>query len=258
MKNMTLLSWNVNGVRAAVKKGFLPWLQEASPDILCLQETKAHVEQLSHDIIHPDGYMGIWNSALKKGYSGTATFSKEKPLMEMSNFGDLTLDGEGRIILTEHKDFYLFNVYFPNGARNRERLDFKMHFYDRFLGFIEGYRKHKPVIICGDVNTAHRPVDLSHPKENEKTSGFLPMERKWLDKLEKHGYVDTFRSLHPKTIEAYSWWDMKTYARTRNIGWRIDYFWADKAIMKRIKKAFILNDVMGSDHCPVGIEIAGT
>lgn len=252
----TLISWNVNGIRACVKKGFLDWLSKENPDVVCLQETKAHIDQLTPDIVHPNGYMGIWNSAQKRGYSGVATFTKQKPSLEVSNFSDPLLDGEGRIILTEHPEFYLFNVYFPNGGRGSDRLAFKLKFYDRFLEEIEIYRKKgKGIIICGDVNTAHHPIDLSRPEQNEKTSGFMPIERSWLDNLVKRGYVDTFRHLYPEKKDVYSWWDMKTFARTRNIGWRIDYFWVSKDLAPKIKDAFILTDVLGSDHCPVGIKM---
>jgi exodeoxyribonuclease III len=254
-KYKTLVSWNVNGVRAAVRKGFLEWINEVSPDILCIQETKAHVEQLADEVLHPNGYFGIWNQAEKKGYSGVATFLRDKPLMEISNFGKKMLDEEGRVILTEHQDFYLFNVYFPNGGRGPERLKYKLDFYKLFLKYMNELRKKKPVMVCGDVNTAHHEIDLARPKANINNSGFMPIERKWLDKLEEHNYVDTFRALHPEAKDAYSYWDMKSRARDRNVGWRIDYFWADKKIMPKIKEAFIWSDVMGSDHAPVGIKI---
>jgi exodeoxyribonuclease III len=254
-KFKTLVSWNVNGVRAAVRKGFLDWIKEVQPDILCIQETKAHVEQLDHDVLHPNGYMGIWNQAEKKGYSGVATFVKEKPLFEMNTFGEPLLDEEGRVILTEHPDFYLFNVYFPNGGRGSERLKYKMDFYKRFLKLMNVYRKKKPVIMTGDVNTAHNEIDLARPKANEKRSGFMRIERDWLDNLVANDYIDTFRHLYPDKKDVYSWWDMQTRARERNVGWRLDYVWADKAIVPSIKDAFIWSDVMGSDHAPVGIKI---
>lgn len=250
-----LLSWNVNGVRAAVRKGFLDFLNDIEPDVIGIQETKAHVEQLGDEVLHPNGYTGIWNQAEKKGYSGVATFIKEKPKFSMSHFGEDLLDEEGRIVLTEHDGFYLFNVYFPNGGRGEERMKYKLDFYKRFLKLANEYRKKHPVIICGDVNTAHHAIDLARPKQNEKTSGFMPIEREWLDELEKHGYVDSFRAFHPEEAEWYTWWDMKSRARDRNVGWRIDYFWVDEALMPRVKDAFILRDIHGSDHCPVGIRI---
>lgn len=253
-KYKKLISWNVNGVRAAVRKGFLDWIDEVQPDILCIQETKAHVEQLKEDVLKPAGYTSAWNQADRKGYSGVATFMREEPITAITDFGESLLDEEGRVVLTEHPDFFLFNVYFPNGGRGPERLQYKMDFYARFLKLMNKYRKKKPVIVCGDVNTAHHPIDLARPKENEKNSGFMPIEREWLDKLEAHDYIDTFRALHPKTV-TYSWWDQKSRARERNVGWRIDYFWADAALMPIIKDGFIWDDVMGSDHCPVGIKI---
>lgn len=256
-RHKKLVSWNVNGVRAAVRKGFLDWMKDVKPDILCIQETKAQTDQLAEEVLHPNGYTGIWNSAERKGYSGVATFLKEKPLISISHFGEDLLDEEGRVVLTEHAGFYLFNVYFPNGGRGPDRLAYKLKFYDRFLKLMEAYRKKgKPVVVCGDVNTAHHPIDLSRPKENEKISGFMPIERKWLDKLEKYGYADTFRKQYPERAEQYSWWDMKSRARDRNAGWRIDYFWAHEDFLPNVKDAFIWQDVFGSDHAPVGIKIA--
>jgi len=250
-----LVSWNVNGIRSVMKKGFLDWLNKAKPDIVCLQEIKAKPGQLTDEILHPDGYTGIWNSADRKGYSGVATLVKGKPLMQISNFGEKILDEEGRIILTEHKDFYLFNVYFPNGARDAGRLDYKIKFYKRFYELLDEYAGKKPVMICGDFNTAHHEIDIARPKANETRSGFLPMERKWLDKLEDKGYIDTFRFKYPKKRDIYSWWDVITHARERNVGWRIDYFWADKRLKLKIKDAMVMSDVLGSDHCPIAIKI---
>lgn len=254
-KYKTLVSWNVNGIRAATKKGFLSWLEKTKPDIVCIQETKAQVDQLSDEILHPKGYVGVWNTADRKGYSGVATFLRSKPLLEVSHFGDKMLDEEGRVILTEHPDFYLFNVYFPNGGRDQVRLKYKIDFYKKLYALMDQYNKKKPVILCGDLNTAHREIDIARPKANEKNSGFLPMERKWLDKLEEKGYIDTFRLKYPNKRDVYSWWDVITRARERNVGWRIDYFWADKRLKSKIKDAMVISDVLGSDHCPVGIKI---
>ncbi len=253
-KKYTLASWNVNGIRAAQKKGFFQWLANTNYDIIGLQETKARVEQLPKEIIHPDGYESYWNSAERKGYSGTAIYTKISPLLAISNFGNKMLDGEGRIVLLEYTQFYLFNVYFPNGGSGPERLKFKLKFYDEFFKLIETYRKKKPIVFCGDVNTAHQPIDLAHPKENEKSSGFLPIERKWLDKITAAGYLDTFR-LFEKGSSHYSWWDYKTFARDRNIGWRIDYFFVSSELKKHVKRAWIEPNVTGSDHCPVGLEL---
>lgn len=250
-KTYRLCSWNVNGIRAVEKKGFLDWMKDAEMDVVCLQETKAQPDQLSEALLHPIGYESYWSSAVRKGYSGTAIYTKISPILAMTSFSDALLDGEGRIVLLEYEDFFLFNVYFPNGGSGAERLAFKMKFYDRFLHEIESFRKKKPIVICGDVNTAHQPIDLAHPKANEKTSGFLPIERAWMDKLFAHGYIDTFRHLHPDDTERYSWWDMKTFARSRNIGWRIDYFIVSEELKSSIRSADIHADVMGSDHCPV-------
>ena len=250
-----LISWNVNGIRAAAKKNFFSWLASASPDILCLQEVKAQVEQLSEEILHPDGYETFWNSAEKKGYSGVATFLKQSPKSTIINFGDPHLDNEGRIILTHYEEFLLFNVYFPNGGRSEERLSYKLQFYKKFLKLIEGYRqKGHSIIFCGDVNTAHTEMDLARPKENEDNSGFMPIEREWLDKVVALGYVDTFRLFHDGNGH-YTWWDQKTFSRDRNIGWRIDYFFVSPDLTDKVKNAFILSDVFGSDHCPVAIEL---
>ena len=250
----TLVSWNVNGVRAAEKKGFLKWLLKTNYDIVNIQETKAHVEQLPNTLIHPDGYESYWNSAERKGYSGVATYTKASPILSISNFGNKILDGEGRILLSEYEEFYLFNVYFPNGGQGPERLKFKLKFYEAFLKLIEKFREKKPVVFCGDVNTAHQPIDLARPKENENSSGFLSIERKWIDKVIATGYIDTFRLLE-KGGQHYTWWDYKTFARDRNIGWGVDYFFVSKELQKRVKRAWIEPKIIGSDHCPVGLEI---
>ena len=253
---MRILSWNVNGLRAALNKGFLQWMKKSSPDILCIQETKAHPDQLNDEILNPDGYHSYWDSStLKKGYSGVATFSKEEPLKVEKGLGIEKFDAEGRVLMTEFKDFVLFNVYFPNGKASSDRLNFKLEFYEAFLHKIESLKKKgKKIIFCGDVNTAHKEIDLTHPKNNEKISGFLPIERKWIDRVIEHGYLDSLREFHPEP-ELYSWWDMKTGARKRNVGWRIDYLFVQKELLKNLKDGFIMPEVMGSDHCPVGIEI---
>jgi len=255
-KHITMLSWNVNGIRAAQRKGFLDWLEKTKPDILGIQETKAHVEQLDDELLHPKGYETFWSSANKKGYSGTAVYVRKSPMMSITNFQEDWLDEEGRVIMLEYPEFVYFNVYFPNGGRGPERLKYKLDFYDKFLKYIESYRKKgKSIIVCGDVNTAHHEIDLARPKQNAKVSGFMPIERKWLDQLESKDYVDTFRIHHPDEPEQYSWWDMKSRARDRNVGWRIDYFWVSKDLAPKVKDAFIWQDVMGSDHAPVGVKI---
>jgi len=257
MFHMKLISWNVNGLRATVKKGGFDWLMNENPDIFCLQETKAHPEQLDADIVSPVGYTAYFDhSKGRKGYSGVAIYTKVSPETVEYGFGVPELDQEGRQITLFFKDLVVINTYFPNGGGGPERLDFKMRYYDAFLKYVENIRKtHKNVIFCGDVNTAHSPIDLARPKENEKNTGFLPSERAWIDKVVAHGYVDTWRHLHPNEI-GYTWWDMKTFARERNVGWRIDYFFASDEAMKKIIKAKIHSTILGSDHCPISIEMA--
>ena len=212
-KSKNLISWNVNGIRAAQKKGILEWLEKESPDILCVQETKAHIEQLNKELINPNGYKSFWSSGEKKGYSGVATFTKNEPKKIERGFGIKKYDCEGRILITEYDDFILFNIYFPNGQRDSERLNYKLGFYDEFLKYIDDLKeKGKKIIICGDVNTAHKEIDLARPKENINTSGFLPIERKWMDKLVEHGYIDTFREFNKDTGH-YTYWDQITRAR---------------------------------------------
>lgn len=253
---LKLLSWNVNGVRAVAKKGFFEWLDQESPDILCLQETKAHLDQLEGSLVHPIGYETFWNSGEKRGYSGVATFVKTPPLSTSSFLGYQILDAEGRVIMVEYPEFFLFNVYFPNGGSGIERLKYKLEFYKAFLFMIEAFRKKgKGVIVCGDVNTAHQEIDLARPKENVNTSGFMRIERDWLDELFAKGYLDTFRMFHANEPSHYTWWDMKTGARKRNVGWRIDYFIVSPELKDKVADAFILTDVLGSDHCPVGITL---
>jgi exodeoxyribonuclease-3 len=255
MKKIRILSWNVNGLRAVHKKGFLDWLKKEKPDILCLQETKAQEEQLSDELINVEGYHSYFSSAVRKGYSGVAIYTKVEPKSIKKGFGIEKFDSEGRILIAEYPEFILFNIYYPNGKAREERLRYKMEFYDAFLKYVDKLKKKgKNIIICGDVNTAHKEIDLARPKENEKVSGFLPEEREWIDKFLSHGYVDTFRMFNQEP-DNYTWWDQLTRARDRNVGWRIDYFYINENLKKKIKDAFIMPDVMGSDHCPIGIEI---
>jgi exodeoxyribonuclease-3 len=248
-----ILSWNVNGIRAVLKKGFFDWFRKESPDILSLQEVKAQTHQLPPEMLYPPGYHADWNPARRPGYSGVATFSKIKPLSVNRGFGIARFDEEGRVLATEFKEFTLFNIYFPNGKMNQERLDYKMDFYDAALGvFLKLRKKKKKLVICGDYNTAHQAMDLAHPKENEDVSGFLPIERAWMDQLTASGFLDTFRVFN-KEPNQYSWWDLRTGARARNVGWRIDYHFISEDLKPNLEEAFILPEVMGSDHCPVGI-----
>ena len=250
---MKLVSWNVNGLRAVVKKDKWNQIFELDPDIICLQETKAHPEQIPDEIKNPAGYTSYFDhSKMRKGYSGVAVFTKIKPVkVEYSLDDKKELDQEGRMLILHFKDFILCNGYFPNGGEDPKRLKYKLEFYDAFFKKIEKWRKQgKKIIFCGDVNTAHNEIDLARPKENSDHTGFLRIERDWLDKVTAAGYIDTFSFLHPSEIK-YSWWDMKTFARERNVGWRIDYFFVSDNLKKKIQVAEILNNVFGSDHCPV-------
>ncbi len=254
---MRLVSWNVNGLRAITKKGFVEWFHETQPDILGLQEIKSEPSQLSEEVRAPVGYHAYFSpSRTRKGYSGVALYSKRPPLKVEYGIGIERFDSEGRIIIGHFEDFVLLNVYFPNGGGGPERLRYKFEFYDAFLEYIERLRKKgKRVIFCGDVNTAHEEIDLARPKENEKNTGFLTEEREWIDEVIYHGYTDAFRHLNPGKTGAYSYWDMKTRARERNVGWRIDYFFLANETLPRLKSAGILANVTGSDHCPVFIDI---
>lgn len=254
----TLLSWNVNGIRAVAKKGFADWLAEAAPDILCLQETRAEAHQVPAEIRDHAGYHTYWNhSKARKGYSGTGLLTREEPINIEHDLGVEEFDQEGRTLIAEYPSFVLLNCYFPNGGRGNGRVPFKLDFYQAFLDKCEAFRAAgKTVIFCGDVNTAHREIDLARPKENQTTTGFLPEEREWMDRFVAAGYVDTFRLHYPDLTEQYTWWDQVTRARDRNVGWRIDYFFIVAEAAGRVEDAFILPDVLGSDHCPVGIRLA--
>jgi len=252
---MKLLSWNVNGLRAVYKKNFLKWFEEKDADIFCIQETKAHQEQLSDELLNQEGYSSYFSQAERKGYSGVALWTRKEPdnisyLLNIPRF-----DLEGRLIQADYSEFTLFNIYFPNGKASKERLQFKLDFYESILKKMdELLNLGKKIVICGDVNTAHREIDLARPKENEKVSGFLPEERDWIDRLIERGFIDAFRMYH-KDAGHYSWWDYKTRARERNIGWRIDYFFISSNLEEHLKSAFIQSEVLGSDHCPIGIEL---
>ena len=255
---MKLLSWNVNGVRAVWRKGALQeWLKRENADVYCLQETKAQPDQLEAGVLDPFGLHGEWHWGEKKGYSGVATIAQTAPARVERGFGVPEFDNEGRVLITRHGDITLFNVYFPNGKRDEARLKFKLGFYESFLKVLERYRKRgdDKIVICGDVNTAHKEIDLARPKENREVSGFLPQERAWIDKLLAAGFLDTFREFE-KGPDRYTWWDQQSRARDRNVGWRIDYFFISENLRPRLKSAFIQPEIMGSDHCPVGIELA--
>lgn len=252
---MRLISWNVNGIRAAVKKGFLDYLEQEDPDILCIQESKAHKEQLSSEILEDHGYYAYWHSGIKKGYSGVATFCKKEPLFVQEGIGIKKYDYEGRVLITEHEEFLLYNIYFPNGQKDNIRLKYKLDFYDALLPIInEQVESGNNVIVTGDWNTAHKEIDLARPKENIKTSGFMPIEREKLDLYISKGWVDTFRLFH-KESNRYSWWTYRFGARERNVGWRIDYFFVNQAMIDLCINADIQHHILGSDHCPVLLEL---
>jgi exodeoxyribonuclease-3 len=252
-----ILSWNVNGIRAVQKKGFLDWLAKESPDVLCVQETKAHPDQLDAFLLNPPGYHVFWVSAVKKGYSGVATFTRDKPVSVRPGFGISRFDEEGRVLLCEYPGLVLLNIYFPNGKASEERLRYKLDFYEETLKFVRALKSQgKRVIISGDYNTAHKPIDLARPEANQDVSGFLPVERQWLDRWIENGQVDIFRKFNPHP-ERYTWWDLKSFARQRNVGWRIDYHFVSGDLVPDVTGADILADVLGSDHCPVSLELKG-
>jgi len=255
MARLRLISWNVNGLRAAHRKGFLEWFLRERPDILCLQETKASPEQLPAELKEIAGYRAYFAAAERKGYSGVASYTNVEPVEVENGFGPKRFDREGRTQVLDFGDFLLFNVYFPNGKASAERLRYKMAFYDAFLKHVDKLRaRGESIVICGDVNTAHKEIDLARARENEKTSGFLPEERAWLDKFVARGFVDAFRMFNREPGQ-YTWWDQKTRARERNVGWRIDYFFVSENFEDNVKAAYILPEVMGSDHCPIGLEV---
>ena len=255
MATIKIVSWNVNGIRAAHRKGILDWFEEERPDILCIQETKANEDQFPADLRAIDGYHKFYSSAEKKGYSGVALYTALEPAGVEPGFGIERFDSEGRTLQADMGDFVLFDVYFPNGKSSDERLAYKMEFYDAFLDHIEALRlQGRNIIVCGDVNTAHKAIDLARPKENAKISGFLPIEREWIDKLVERGYVDTFRMFNGEPGQ-YSWWNQRANSRARNVGWRIDYFFVNEEFRENVKSAGIYQEVMGSDHCPISLEL---
>ena len=282
-EEIRLISWNVVSLRNMLDKAnlapagypplsFLDWLKRESPDIICLQETKLQQSQLPPALEAPLGYHTDWNFADRKGYSGVATFSRDKPLQEATGLNIERFDAEGRVLMTRYPGFKLFNVYFPkaysqrevatarkegaaNAGKMAERLPFKLAFYDSFLAHIDGCRERgENIVVCGDFNVAHRETDLARPKENRETSGFLPEERAWMDKLVYHGYIDTFRHFNREPGN-YTWWSYRFKAREKDIGWRLDYFFVSPGLLNSLSGAFILKNVRGSDHCPVGITL---
>ena len=255
---MKLVSWNINGFRSICEKPAWQWFYNTDADIVSLQETKADTSQIPVEHLNPQGWRSFWlPSTIKKGYSGVALFIRESRASKLLNM-DMELDGfegEGRLNHAEFPEFHFFNVYFPNGGASDERLKYKMAYYDAFLMHAEILRQSKPIVVCGDFNTAHKPIDLEHPDANRKNSGFLPMECAWMDKLVDTGYVDTFRFVHGDMKKICSWWSYKTHSREKNVGWRIDYFFISNELIPKLADAWIDINIMGSDHCPVGLEL---
>ena len=260
-KKLSFICWNVNGIRAWSKKGCLDWVLSQNPDFFCFQETKAHPDQLDEALKNPPGYKSYFDhSKMKKGYSGVAVYAKTKPLKTDTDLflaGSKISDQEGRFIALYYKELVLINCYFPNGGGLPERLTYKLAFYEAFLKYVTKLKTEgMKVVVCGDVNVAHTEIDIARPKENQNHVGFLPVERAWVDRLLTAGFIDTFRYLHPDALQAYSWWDMKSNARDRNVGWRIDYFIVDESQKDALHKAEIHSEVYGSDHCPISLELS--
>ena len=249
---MKLISWNVNGIRACVNKGFEEFFKQIDADIFCIQETKCQPGQIALEF---EGYISYWNSAEKKGYSGTAIFTKQKPINAQYGIGIEEHDKEGRVITLEYEDFYMVNIYTPNSKRELERLDYRQIWEDEIRKYLLNLNIKKPVIMCGDLNVAHQEIDLKNPKTNRGNAGFTDEEREKMTALLSAGFIDTYRYLYPEKEGAYSWWSYMGRAREKNVGWRIDYFIVSESIKDKIKEATIYPEVMGSDHCPVGLEI---
>lgn len=257
---MRIISWNVNGIRAVEKRGFVDWVVKEDADILCLNETKAEPGQLSKQLLEPPvkgtPYSSFWASAKKRGYSGVAIYTKEKP-QDVRFLGKEEFDNEGRVLIADYKEFSLVAAYFPNSQDERRRLDYKLAFCGEMLKLCNSLVKNgRHFLLCGDYNIAHTPIDLARPKANENSAGYLPEERAWMDKFTKAGHVDTFRHFHQGETGQYTWWSYMGQARLKNIGWRIDYHCVDKDFLSKIKYSIIRSEVQGSDHCPVEIELS--
>lgn len=249
---MKLISWNVNGIRACVQKGFLDFFKEVDADVFCIQESKMQEGQLELEL---GGYHQYWNYAEKKGYSGTAIFTKQEPLSVQYGIGVEEHDHEGRVITLEFEDFYMVTVYVPNSQDELKRLDYRMQWEIDFLAYLKKLEEHKPVIFCGDLNVAHQEIDLKNPKTNRRSAGFTDEEREKFSAVLDAGFIDTYRYFYPDLEGAYSWWSYRMNARSRNAGWRIDYFCVSESLKERLEDAKILSDVMGSDHCPVELDL---
>jgi len=254
-EKIKIISWNLAGMRAAIKKGLWKKMEDTNAEVYCFQEVKAKPDQVEIDEDIKKKFLDYWNPAVRPGYSGVVTFSKIEPRSIVVGDRENDWDDEGRVIITKFYEFTLLNVYFPNGKRDKARLIYKLEFYDYFLKYVNKLRENgEKIVICGDVNTAHKEIDLSRPRDNEDVSGFLEVERKWMDKLVENGYIDTFRMFN-NDPNNYTWWSQRTNARGRNVGWRIDYFFVSEDLKDKVKSAFIMPEIFGSDHCPIGIEL---
>ncbi|MGM0367937.1 MAG: exodeoxyribonuclease III [Actinomycetota bacterium] len=252
---MKIISWNVNGIRAIYDKGFMDFMDFQDADIVCLQETKANLQVIPRRLANLSNYHSYFSKSTRSGYSGVAIYSKKEPKLICMDTGAERFDREGRLIRADFNDFILFNVYFPNGGRSKQRLHYKLDFYTYFLDYISYLkRKGKKIVIAGDFNTAHKPIDLARPRQNINNTGFLPVEREWIDRLVSTGFIDSFRYFNKKA-DQYTWWDYKTRSRERNVGWRLDYFFASSNLEKSLISSNILSFILGSDHCPLSLEI---
>lgn len=255
---MKIICWNVNGVRAVWKKGIVDFMKKEDADLFCIQENKIQEDQLTDELTMPLDYKSEWVCAEKKGYSGVTNYYKKAPKHIQRELGNGTgkHDGEGRMVIFEYEEFTLVNVYIPNGGQGDHRIEFKLNYYDEMLDYFEKLRKEgHNLVICGDFNTAHHPIDLARPEQNENVTGFLPVERAWLDKFTAAGYVDVWRHFNPNTPNVYTWWSYRAGARQRNVGWRIDYFFVNEEFLDKVKNIEVLSEVMGSDHCPLRLEL---
>jgi len=253
---LKIITWNVNGLRAGINKGILDWLASQQADVICLQEVKARSDQVTDEQLSIlDGYQAVWNSALRPGYSGVLTFTREQPIEIRTGLGLEEFDSEGRLIATRYPSFWLYNIYFPNGQRDHNRLDYKLSFYAELLDQCDWmHAEGERIILTGDFNTAHTEIDLRNPKQNVNTSGFMPVERAWVDRYLQQGFADAYRELYPERVQ-YTWWTYRLNARQRNIGWRLDYYLVSESLMTSVVDVIIHDDILGSDHCPVTLII---
>ena len=256
MNRVDVISWNVNGLRSVARKGWINWLEAEQPDVLCMQEVRVTPDKLDDELIRPLGYKSFFASAEKKGYSGVSVYSKLEPEDVIVGLGDERFDNEGRTITIRYKDFTVVNAYFPNGQRDHGRVPYKLDYCHLFLEYCQRLREcGEQLILCGDFNTAHRPIDLARPENNKNTTGFLSIERDWIDKLVVHGFIDVYRQINGDIEGRYTWWSNRKGVRERNVGWRIDYFFLSPDLISNVKSVEHLSEILGSDHCPIKIEL---